>query len=109
MQEFKAGQRIKVEYTGIIPESGKGTDARLLFEGVYLQVRPLEDIKVTLADPKDWPPQMGDIWEANGREYYVQSSLSRKVVVRPDDTMHAQPSLESFKALNPVLVRRRGR
>jgi hypothetical protein len=115
MQEFKEGQRVKVEFEGVILDTYSYDGCvKLLDDGakedgwnhyVYLNSPA---VKVTLADPKDWPPQVGDIWEAEGREYFIQESMSRGMVIRPDDTMHTALSVEGLKRLSPVLVRRRG-
>lgn len=117
MQEFKKGQRVKVEYEGVVD----------WFDGEALQLSRDDsrkvsrlvrvdtfNTKVTLLDPADWPPQVGDIWEAEGKEYYgreCRTAMEPGVYVGAihaagRDYMPGQ--LDGFKALNPVLVRRRG-
>lgn len=64
--------------------------------------------------PAWWPPQAGDIWEADGGEYYVRnrSINGPSFVVCPFDAGAESTSytdgLGEFKALNPTLIRRRG-
>jgi hypothetical protein len=108
MSELKEGQRVKVELEGVLSLVDK--------EGVYVRVPAdrsyahwiwLEHAKVTPLDPPDWPPRVGDIWEAEGREWFARITSETSIFIPEDNN----PSvlLAAFKALNPVLVRRRGR
>jgi hypothetical protein len=115
MTEFKKGQRVRVEFEGIVD----------WFDGEVLQLSsdiPREshrlvkvdtfNTKVTPAGPADWPPQVGDIWEAEGEEYYAcDDAFGDGIRVESFDYgKHSESykNLDPFKALNPVLVRRRG-
>lgn len=120
MNEFKEGQRVKVEYEGTVAPCGGGMDAVIKSKDApyddRLYLLDLAGIKVTLLDPPDWPPRVGDIWEAEGREYYVcGSSVKGGVIIEPFNVtnpgskwQYADELLDDFKALNPTLVRRRG-
>jgi hypothetical protein len=120
MQRFKVGQRIHVEYNGTLAAQGDGMKATIKVDnppyGDRLYLVNLTEVKITQADPKDWPPQVGDIWEADGREWYARehSLDDLGIVVESFDHPNGKPShyqrgtLADFKALNPVLVRRRG-
>jgi hypothetical protein len=120
MTEYKAGRRVKVEFEGTVTAAGDD----------YLRVRQegrpfsatgvtiaVEHATITLADPPDWPPQVGDIWEAEGQEYYVRQSVRKggRVAVEPFASIAAgglrfwnTDLLGEFKAHSPKLLRRRG-
>ena len=66
-------------------------------------------------DTADWPPQAGDIWEAEGMEYYGQdwNGLVLQPTVATENNYaygvnkSYVRSLDDFKSLRPRLVRRR--
>lgn len=67
-------------------------------------------------EPENWPPQVGDIWEAAGNEYYVREhGLAEDEAVvcafgaDVDPDLYFGDDLDDFKVLKPKLVRRRGR
>ena len=77
---------------------------------------------ITLADPANWPPQVGDVWEADGLDWYVRQYQGRagSMVVEPfdkdnhpditysySDIYPSHGQLEDFVNLEPTLVRRR--
>ncbi len=125
MEEFSKGQRVRIEIEGTVS---------LTVDNTWLQVHPdgygpgtdlslsLKGIKVTLLDPPNWPPQVGDIWEKGGMEYHAEewrraSLTDVGLVLQPyshrddnyaySDQKSYMRNLDDFKALNPVLVRRR--
>jgi hypothetical protein len=112
--EFTKGQRVKVELRGeIVDIHGKSELTYVVKTGsgnvwVYPNTAPT----ITMLDPENWPPQVGDIWEADGREYYVRwnGSTKRPAVASFDntDTYWYAEGLEGFRKLSPVLMRRRG-
>jgi hypothetical protein len=130
MTEFKRDQRVRVTIETKV-ERVYG-DGRITFyvppagAGRYLTVDTVDDtlgVTVEVMDPPNWPPQVGDVWEADGLDFYVrqyQGARGRIAIepferdsrpaVRYTDSVAAveRDSLDSFKALNPVLVRRRG-
>lgn len=127
MSELKPGQRVRIELEGVIPEMGGGCDASFItrrhpeyetFNSGRLYVKSLTNFKVTVLDSADWPPRVGDIWEAEGREWAARDIYDdnpNQVVLTVLDYpgLQAPPivhqhSLDDFKALNPALVRRRG-
>jgi hypothetical protein len=65
MTEYRKGQRVKVEFEGVVVDS---EDSSLVLDrgmaGVRHHLSLKAGVKVTLLDPPDWPPQVGDIWEA---------------------------------------------
>ncbi|TVZ01247.1 hypothetical protein EAS64_33755 [Trebonia kvetii] len=113
-EKFKAGQRVHVEYDGeVVFVSGafalfevKGPDGRNHTYG--------EGVTITLADPENWPPQAGDIWEAEGMEYFIRAAARGLIASPQSTTLSAFPLWDetvndrAFLDLNPVLVRRRG-
>ena len=117
MTEYKVGQRVKVEFEGTIQElESKDSCLRVVTDRgynhyVYVAERNGDQTdtgaKVTLADPKDWPPRVGDIWEAEGEEWFAREGNIIEIYLvstRPNRSN----DVDDFKALNPVLVRRRG-
>ena len=125
MTEYKRGQRVRVEVEGVIDWTLSDGRIRLRQPSGfadYVRVTA-PDAKVTVLDPPDWPPQVGDIWEADGMEYHAEewhrdpydpvTLVLQPSSHRPDTWAYSNDScyeknLDDFKALNPVLVRRRG-
>lgn len=108
MSEFKRGQRVHVEFDGVVTAEGN-TGVYVKPDGKYLGVGWVPDVTVTPLEPPSWPPQVGDIWEADGREWFARINLDHKnktVMVSEIGRLHF--NLDTFKALNPALVRRRG-
>lgn len=120
MSQLANGQRVRVEVEGVVdsPDSigtyVRDTDGRMIYVA-WEMVTPL--------DPDHWPPQAGDIWEANGFEYMIRdvgsaSATSRRRVVSDNPYLLVSPldqlaptlhgRLASLKAANPTLIRRRG-
>jgi hypothetical protein len=76
------------------------------------------DDLVTVVHETDWEKhggaQVGDIWEANGREYFTYKSFGAAVTLFPVDGQsgmlgyYSADQHDEFAALNPRLVRRRG-
>lgn len=137
MTDFiKPGTKVHVEFDGVVeePESYDALDPDRHTLSLYTKVSPYGFLKVrdkkrhlyhyvwidagsplvTVTEPTDWEkygrPQIGDIWEAEGKEYAALSAF------RPDDgnvILHGVDNViiyevSEFKALNPRLVRRRG-
>jgi hypothetical protein len=109
---FKVGDRVRV--TGTVTEA--------YYEGQWLMVKfgngypgsiNLSEKGIDLenlgpADPADWPPQVGDIWEADGVEYYVSGSIAEPVIlIREANDITSACNSGFLKALNPRLIRRR--
>jgi hypothetical protein len=63
------------------------------------------------ADPKDWPPETGDVWEAEGHEYFARPNTVCRgefsLIGDHGDGFYGKAEVEKFKALSPRLVRRR--
>jgi hypothetical protein len=113
MSEFKAGQRVKVEYEATIQSAGSHSLYVCRDDRASYWIDPAK-FKVTVLDPPDWPPQVGDIWATKDGEKPVKEwfarhnrSDSRQIVMTAEDGK-VFFDLEPFKTLNPVLVRRRG-
>lgn len=110
MSEYKYGQRVRIEWEGVVERQSSETILVVqASEGHSLFIDPTKDIKITLLDPPGWPPQVGDIWEADGMEWFGRESIipGKGVVMIPADGLEV---LEAghFRPRNPVLVRRRG-
>lgn len=109
MGEFKAGQRVKVEYEGtVVVVHHEPKLAYVIQRGGRNAWMYPEHSTITLLDPADWPPQVGDIWEANGQEWFAcRRHDDGALLIKPDDG-GGMWDTKTFKSLNPVLVRRRG-
>lgn len=123
MSKFKVGDKVHVEFDAVVTGDLDFTKGRLCawpvrqISGepydhathyVYLSASNATLIET---DPAYWPPQSGDIWEANGAEYFVIAGFLADLVVTAVDNFDgfSGEDIESnFKALNPQLVRRRG-
>lgn len=115
MNEFKKGQRVHVEFDAEIVSVGN--TCLVVHHGGHNSWVSPSTTKVTLANPVDWPPQVGDIWEAEGQEYYAEEWKRDSLTVQPfshrdsnfaySDREEYAKSLNDFKALSPTLVRRR--
>ena len=115
---FRPGQRVHVEFDAEVASKQPYTTLVHLYSnsGALLVVNAKD---VTPLDPENWPPQIGDIWEANGREYFARSHRGNDLWLVLDgfetrefysdapgySTSHK--TLDQFKALNPTLARRR--
>ena len=117
MTEYKKGQRVKVEFEGVVKVADSDGMLEILTDDgyfYYIAARREPGVKITPADPKGWPPRVGDIWETGGTEYFARHSADKMGITMVPDGQdvighYALNSMsETFKALNPVLVRRRG-
>lgn len=118
MTEYQVGQKIKIEFEGTVREHGVSdelcTEVADSMGRYHYIVLGSGGVTVTTQDPEHWPPEVGDIWKANDREYYVrQNRMSRSsvTVAAFEDSVtrdYIDEEQEKFKALNPVLIRRRG-
>jgi hypothetical protein len=143
--EFKPGTRVHVEFDAIVEEPngydyikpGNGAYSESRYGGGYgfLKVRDTDSALyhyvwvgcgdsaplITVVHQSDWEKhggaQVGDIWEANGHEYFVYSSFDTPTAYPVEGTYFAHEgnlqsysgdSFAEFKALSPRLVRRRG-
>ena len=120
MTELTKGQRVHVEFDGVITSR----------DGIFVyDVRShdgadmaINSAYITPLDPGNWPPQVGDIWEADGEEFIAEANASEHayVVIEPINRFSDVgpfwermggangPTLDSFKSLSPTLIRRRG-
>jgi hypothetical protein len=117
---FSEGQRVHVAFDGTIDSLREGW---LIVEdhsfGMYHQIWAYgAENLVTPLNPEQWPPRVGDIWEAGGVEFYVRSDSDGRDMfviesfdVNPEVDIDCYAyygrDLDEFKALNPRLVRRR--
>ena len=104
---FVKGQRVHVEFDGRVSNvrdeycvTVKTDDAAYMVINVTY---------ITPLDPANWPPQVGDIWEVEGEEYYVRENRRGEIVIDRFTNLASsfvQGRLD-FKSLSPTLVRRR--
>ena len=123
MSEIKPGTRVHVEFDGQVESSvygGVAVKTKTGQFGGYTALVPIE--AVTVIEPTDWEKyggaRVGDIWEAAGKEFFVQD-YGGCVPIAVSDTFYGaggrsysldrnSATLDEFKELNPRLVRRRG-
>lgn len=111
MTEFKIGQRVHVEFDGVItgdPIGIRGHTVSVQRESGFIHsVRP-ED--VTPLEPDNWPPQEGDIWEVDGSELFavIYPRYGGMVALVRDSSGFMISPEEMKDSGSPVLVRRRG-
>lgn len=96
----------------IVVRDDHGTD-HLVWHASSSRERSVYTV-VSTPEPENWPPRVGDIWQAESREYVVRqnrASASHVVVECVDgglvNSMFGSARLGDFKALKPVLLRRR--
>lgn len=141
--EFKPGTRVHVEFDAIVEEPGEydyikpgyGAYSESRYGDGYgfIKVRDTESeiyhyvwvgsrvgAPLIIVHQSDWEKhggaQVGDIWEANGHEYFVYLSFDTPTAYPVDGTYFTTDrtvasysgDFAEFKALNPRLVRRRG-
>lgn len=118
---FAEGQRVRVEFDCNYAYDDDGWVVVRTPDGYLQKIWPASfaDYATPVA-PAKWPPRIGDIWEANGAEYYAREntcSVGTVVLDRfdrdEDDDSEVfyevnRGELDAFKALNPRLIRRRG-
>jgi hypothetical protein len=134
--EFDAIVEEPSQYDYISPNTGGYTSGGLYAKSDYgygfLKVRDVNnalyhyvwagpsynDDLVTIVHQTDWEKfggaEVGDIWEANGNEYFTYKSYGDTVTLYPVDGRtgvlgyYTADQHSEFAALNPRLVRRRG-
>lgn len=123
MADLKVGDKVHVEFDGVVNEEpvswGDGRlsmTVRIQTPDLYVHDICHSSAVITRTDPLNWPPQLGDVWEAGAHDYTVRKhSWSESVVVTPMEGGNAYSEeysdkrcrLDAFKALKPVLARRR--
>lgn len=118
LHEIEEGDKVSVQKHIVVVS--KDTGGFTGNDGQYYRLHYPKCWNVALAEkykPKHWPPEIGDIWEAEGSEYYV-TTVDDKIAVHAFDTRRGKYSyvdlpyyvkhLEDFRTLKPVLLRRRG-
>lgn len=106
MSKFRKGQRVHVEFDGVV--CGVDEDGWLAVEnGLYIHQIWHDDTGrvVSVADPEFWPPTLGEVWAAeNGDLYFAQSSAAVEKVLLRAARHFAAYYVDDFKALNPRRV-----
>jgi hypothetical protein len=122
MSGYFPGDKVHVEFDAIVTEkanSGAGrTFTHTLREvgedgkGGCIHYIYLHSRNATVTEPvtpQSWPPKIGDIWEADGHEYFVYKGLTGATIFPVDgveDDLDYFTSFDKFKKLKPKLVRR---
>lgn len=109
MTDIKAGQRVKVhaDFEGVVSLVNHDESVDVLTDGADREIEYIPARFVT-AIVENWPPQVGDVWSVNDVEYFVRrSTFSGVALLMPDDPKLYVLESAPFKALNPVLKRRK--
>lgn len=114
--EFKAGDKVtvKLETTAevLFVNSGGDLDIKLA-DGTEMDYFPAK--YTTLQDPDNWPPTVGQVWKANGKNFGVRKNsiwpnlVAVYQVDQPTGTSYSKgngpgATLDDFKKLRPTLV-----
>lgn len=115
--DFVKGQRVRVSFEGKVKNPdmrvgsvGIGCLTEILCDDGWTHLVCHNGDAIEPLEPASWPPQLGDIWETGGKEYYVRRHSMRddNVICSFDgESSFYQSDLDAFKALSPRLVRRR--
>ena len=111
MTEYKRGQRLKVTMEVTYRNRRVLWHSAITQDGGVLYFKEGDGVTVEVMGAADWPPQAGDVWEADGTQWFCRNRGSDSnpgshwmVPVRSQVGM----SVDELKDLNPVLVWRRG-
>jgi hypothetical protein len=122
MADFRTGDKVHVEFDGVVTSRYEGGWLVIEDGGSWYRhqiwATGAEKV-VTRLEPKNWPPQPGDIWAVAGaaedQEWFARTATFGRVVLDGAETgsqVHygysSEFGFDKFKALNPRLVRRRG-
>lgn len=130
--KYKTGTRVRVVIDGEVEGVAHNLSAVMRYDSSgagfvkvrdqygtyhYIWVNDGLSGSVELTGPANWPPRIGDVWALpDGTEYFVRRHAhdSDKLVLTSDLLTNAKffydeicGEFETFKALGPVLVRRK--
>lgn len=113
--DLKPGQKVHVEFDAVV---GRMTTKGAWVESSAGTTHSIPAEYMTLTDPENWPPQVGDIWELDGVEYVARANRSIRlrgsvvldaIGVEPNSVYeHDSDRFDDFARSYPTLVRRRG-
>ena len=107
--DVKVGSKVHVEFDGTVNYDNEDGSFDVEIAGTD---KTIEYIPSRFLETNDWPPQVGDIWEVNGDEYFVRKARRGYdgvyIASCNTSTDYLNEMIDQFKALNPSLVRRRG-
>jgi hypothetical protein len=99
--DLKPGDRVHVEFDAEVRHT-LNDYIELASDGVNFLLRPEHiSLKITRNDPENWPPQAGDVWEADGKVWFAQYTESGIRMVHAEGGWPLIPV--DHKTLNPVL------
>jgi hypothetical protein len=122
LSEITPKMRVKVTIEGTVL-AAVNDDIRIVsYDGIVRDIEYSGSTIFTVAEPEGWGPELGDVWEADSKDYYVVSSLSNSMTITPfdngmgycsyyrsDNPKEYPNSFDAFLKLNPKLVRRRSK
>ena len=122
LSEIKPRMRVKVTIEGTVL-AVTDDDIRIVsYDGYVREIEYSGSTVFTVSEPEGWGPELGDVWEADSKDYYVVSSLSKSLSISPFDNgtgycsyyrsnnpKEYPNSFDAFLKLNPKLVRRRSK
>lgn len=110
---FNPGDRVKVEFNGTVWQTiieSDGNGIIVVKDDVLKNYHQIAIENVKSAEPENWPPQVGDIWETeDGKEFAVYDVGKGKVIFafNAPSLAYDDTEINEFKAKNPKLIRRR--
>jgi hypothetical protein len=120
-EEFKKGDRVKITLTDLtVTTTGTAANGHRMEvqdpEGRYYSITTGQpNAEIERLPPEGWPPREGDIWRTGDVEFvvlrqyagdiYIKRIASTKILAESVYDSHC--GFKAFKALNPVLARRR--
>jgi hypothetical protein len=113
MTGLKPGTRVHVEFDATVTEFADTYLRVAAGPTAYVYFFRRENVVVTALPPENWPPQVGDTWQAGEDLYYVRAWVgSGGTLVVANFTSegcafsdgYGPCALDKFKELSPVLL-----
>lgn len=76
MTQLKPGDSVTVTYTGTIERISPSGYRYVVMDSQddrHYYSRGA-DVRLELLEPANWPPQAGDVWAAEGKQYFIRDS-----------------------------------
>jgi hypothetical protein len=120
LSEIKPKMRVKVTIEGTV----KVIDGDEIYlksdDGYVSEITYSGSTVFTVAEPEGWGPQPGDVWEADGKDYYVSEISPGTLYIASfggksysyycnNNSKNYPRTFDAFLKLNPKLVRRRSK
>lgn len=107
MSELKIGDKVKVSYTGTVRRATSDLTQVVDDGGGWHAYRISAGVQLEKLSPAHWPPRVGDVWEADGRVYFIRDT-SAFVLLALDAQSHHTLGVPELAKLSPELRYRKG-